>query len=285
MSLKDIRGRINSVTVTLKITDVTRMISSAKLHKAQNTLRTFSKFKNETEELFFALVSGASIPLSEKRQTTKNVVIAAISSNSSLCGAFNLNLIRQTGDTVNKYKKSGADVTLYAFGKKVYDAFIGDKSINVKGPYYDLIMRPDYNSFTPVAEEIIGLYAKKEADAVEAVYNHFKNILTQYPVSEKILPITIPEEKQDSKFENYILEPDKEELISFLTPQTIKLMLYEKLLESAAAEHGARTSAMQAASDNAMELIDELSLKYNKLRQASITKEILDIVGGAEALR
>lgn len=288
-SLKELRGRINSVTATLKITDVTRMISGAKLHKAQDALAVFAAYKrkiNATLAEFVASNPDVQIPLCNRRKQIKNIALVAFSSNSGLCGAFNTNVIKRTSERLKSYDNT-VNITLYAAGKKIYDAFANSKELNVKGPYPELHDSPTFRTISPLADELIASFTAGEIDEVLLIFNKFKNILIQNITEEPLLPLplTAPEREAGARPIDYIVEPDKISLIRQLAPQMVRLTLFEKLLQSATAEHGARSAAMQAATENAKDLISDLSLEYNKVRQASITGEILDIVGGAEALK
>ena len=288
-SLKELRGRINSVSATLKITDVTRMISGAKLHKAQDALSVFSSYKRKINTMFFDFATSnpdIHIPFVEVRKQVKSVVIISFSSNSGLCGAFNTNVIKKTADLIKSYPET-VEITLYAIGKKIYDAFVGNKRISLKGTYSELLDAPAYSSIVPLADELSASFLSGELDEIRMIFNKFKNILTQNITEEILLPMptTTERRKATNPEVDYIIEPDKICLINRLAPQMVRLSLFEKLLQSATAEHGARSAAMQAATENAKDLISDLSLEYNKVRQASITGEILDIVGGAEALK
>ncbi|MDR2562733.1 MAG: ATP synthase F1 subunit gamma [Prevotellaceae bacterium] len=288
-SLKELRGRINSVSATLKITDVTRMISGAKLHKAQETLSVFTAYKRRINSVYYEFVASnaeAHIPAAESRKQIKSVALIAFSSNSGLCGAFNSNIIKRTSEIISAYSPD-VKITLHAIGKKVYEAFAGNKSLTVNGPYPELHDLPMYSSSAKLSALLSESFLKGEVDEVRMIFNKFKNILVQNTTEETLLPMPAKEaagKEQKSKID-YIVEPCKQDLISYLAPQMIQLAFFEKLLQSATAEHAARSAAMQAATENAKDLIHELSLEYNKVRQASITGEILDIVGGAEALK
>ena len=266
------------------------MISSAKLHKAQDTLSVFSSYKRKINSVFFDFAASnpeIRIPFVEVRKQVKSVAIVSFSSNSGLCGSFNTNVVKKTADLIKSYPET-VEITLYAIGKKIYDAFVGNKRIKLKNTYSELVDAPAYSSIVPVADELIASFLSGEKDEIRMIFNKFKNILTQNVTEETLLPMqtaTTKNRKTANSETDYIIEPDKISLINLLAPQTIRLSLFEKLLQSATAEHGARSAAMQAATDNAKDLITDLSLEYNKVRQASITGEILDIVGGAEALK
>lgn len=289
-SLKEIRGRISSVTTTRKITDVTQMIASAKLHKTQGMLVRFRLYFEKIENIFFDFLRSGDLsdtPFSEKRKVER-VAIISFSSNGSLCGAFNLNAIKKTEEILDSYSHLEPDsITLYALGRKIYDNFSSRKGIKVVGPFFDLVDGASYEGISPLADELMKMFLNREVDKIEVVYNRFKNILTQIPTHEEFLPLVVPPKDMQSKqtLVDYIVEPGRNELILGLAPQLIRLNLYGRLLESASSEYAARSSAMQTATENANELIEDLSKEYNRLRQAAITNEILDIIGGAEVLR
>ncbi|MDR2026220.1 MAG: ATP synthase F1 subunit gamma, partial [Prevotellaceae bacterium] len=281
-SLKEIRGRINSVSATLKITDVNRMISSAKLHKTQSSLNSFSFYKKSILSTFYDLVNSLSethIPLMTENTDTKKVLIVSFSSNTGLCGAFNSNIVKKTAETIEQYRSKSYNVLLYTFGKKVYDGFSQNRDITLENIPADIHDHPSYSRLSKIAETIMTMYLNKEVDEVIMIYNRFKNILTQYISEKKLLPLADESIRKDS-YPDYIMEPDKQTLIDVLAPQVVKLTFYETFMESLAAEYGARSSAMQAATDNANDLLGELSTLYNKVRQSAITGELIDIVGG-----
>jgi F-type H+-transporting ATPase subunit gamma len=290
-SLKEVRARIASVTSTRKITSAMRMVSAAKLRRAQDAIASYLPYEQKLTNMLgdlLAFSSGdLSIPLSEKREV-KRVAIVAISSNGSLCGAFNSNAIKKMVEVLDKYQDlDPKDIRVYALGKKVADA-ARKRNRPSQGNYLSIVDKPDYNKVADIANELMDLFLKKEIDAVELIYNHFKNPAVQQIRSEILLPLK-PESKKSTRSDgyllDYILEPDAQYLVSHLVPKAVRNKLFSALLDSVAGEFGARTTAMQVATDNAGEMIDELKLKYNKARQEAITKEIIDIVGGAESLR
>jgi F-type H+-transporting ATPase subunit gamma len=286
-SLKEIRGRINSVSATLKITDVNRMISSAKLHKAQSALNAFLHYKNSIKSTFYDLVNSmpeTNIPLMTENAETKKVLIISFSSNTGLCGAFYTNVIKKTAETIDKYRKKSYSVGLYTIGKKGYDGFSQDRNIMLENVSSEIYDHQSYTRVSEIAEKILTMYLNQDVDEVVMIYNQFKNILTQYISERKLLPLTNGDICKDS-YPDYIMEPDRETLVNALAPQIVKLTFYETFLESMVAEYAARSSAMQAATDNANDLLGELSTQYNKVRQSAITGELIDIVGGSEALR
>jgi len=290
-SLKEVRARIASVTSTRKITSAMRMVSAAKLRRAQDAIAGYLPYEERLTEMlgdFLAFSSGdVTIPLAEKREI-KRVAIVIISSNGSLCGAFNSNVIKKTNEVLATYSELDTkNILIYPLGKKIAEA-VKKKSLQVQGSYLPLVDKPDYAVLAEMADELMKLFLAKEIDAVELVYNHFKNAAVQQVRADQILPLK-PETKKAAKTDgfclDYIVEPDQNYLIAKLIPKAVRLKLYSALLDSVAAEYGARTTAMQTATDNAGEMIQDLKLKYNKARQEAITRELIDIVGGAESLR
>ncbi len=288
-SLKEVRGRIASVSSTKKITSAMKMVSAAKLRRAQDAISNYlpyqEKLAKTLEDFLTYSTDDLSIPLADVRPI-KKVAIIAISSNGSLCGAFNSNVIKKTDELIRNYEDVSKDnICFYTIGKKISES-LAKRGYNVKGRYDKLVDKADYEQAAAIIDEVIELFLNKEIDCVELVYNHFKNAAVQLIAHEIVLPLTKSvTEKTDGKALDYILEPNKDYLIKQLVPTVLRLRLYSAILDSIAAEHGARTTAMQTATDNAEDLIVDLKLKYNKARQEAITKEIIDIVGGAEALR
>lgn len=290
-SLKEVRARIASVTSTRKITSAMRMVSAAKLRRAQDAIAGYLPYEQKLTNMlgdFLAFSSGdLSIPLAEKRPV-KRVAVVVISSNGSLCGAFNSNAIKKMDEVLAKYADLGkANILVYALGKKVADA-ARKRGYELQGNHLQLVDKPDYSLVAEIANELMELFLKKEIDAVELVYNHFKNAAVQQIRAEKLLPLKpeVKKSKQAGGFTlDYILEPNEHYLVSRLVPKAVRNKLYSALLDSVAGEFGARTTAMQTATDNAGEMILDLKLKYNKARQEAITRELIDIVGGAESLR
>lgn len=290
-SLKEVRARIASVTSTRKITSAMRMVSAAKLRRAQDAITNYLPYEQKLTTMLGDLLAFSSgnlnIPLSEKREI-KRVAIVVISSNASLCGAFNSNVIKKLEEVVGNYKQlDKKDILVYALGKKVADAS-RKRGLPSQVDLQHVVDKPDFEHIANLANELMDLFLKQEIDAVELIYNHFKNAAVQQLRSEKLLPLN-PEAKKSSTTDgyilDYILEPDDQFLISRLVPKAVKNKLYSALLDSVAGEFGARTTAMQIATENAGDMINDLKLKYNKARQEAITKEIIDIVGGAESLR
>jgi F-type H+-transporting ATPase subunit gamma len=288
-NLKEIRNRITSVSSTMQITSAMKMVSAAKLKRAQDAVTKMMPYSQKLQEILSGLSSsldGVENSYASDREI-KNVVIVAITSNRGLCGGFNNYIIKETIRLANE-EYAGKNVSLVTIGKKATDAF-------KKSPMFakddflptnldDLWNNLTYANATPIAEKLMKAYADKKIDKVVIVYNHSKNVATQVVQTSQLLPVVHAQTEGQHKELDYIFEPSKEEIVSELLPKTLKTQLYSLLLESYAGEHGARMTAMHKATDNASELNKSLKLQYNKARQAAITNEILEIVGGAEAL-
>ncbi|UTW63766.1 ATP synthase F1 subunit gamma [bacterium SCSIO 12741] len=291
-SLKETRTRITSVNSTMQITSAMKMVSAAKLKKAQDKITQMRPYASKLEEMLSHLagtMADMENPLVVDRPV-KRVLLIPINSNRGLCGAFNANVIKGVTKLIeNDY--SDAQVTLFPFGKKAYDWFkksewmyaggsLGNPENNAQ-IYDDL----SYENAASRFEPIMDAFAAGEFDEVVVVYNRFKNAATQITTVEKVLPVSPMEEEDASHEVDYIFQPDQEELLADLIPSALKTSFYKALLDSNASEHGARMTAMHKATDNASDMLSELKLTYNKARQAAITTEILEIVGGAEALK
>ncbi|GHT58723.1 ATP synthase gamma chain [Bacteroidia bacterium] len=289
-SLKEIKGRIASVDSTRKITSAMKMVSSAKLRKAQSHVEQFLPYQKQLMDILGRYLStdieDFSSPLAENREV-KRVAIVAVSSNSSFCGAFNSNVIRLLGETIRKYHALKYEIEVYPIGKKVEEAVKkGIVSVEQKGSYISLMDKPNYEGARDIADVLVADFLSKKIDKVELIYNHFKSMGVQIPTDDPFLPIILPKNgTQTTTATDYIVEPDRKTLLDTLLPKSLRAKIFAVLLDSAAAEQAARTVAMQIATDNANDLIDELTLQYNKQRQQAITSELLDILGGSEALK
>ena len=282
-NLKEIRNRISSVSSTMQITSAMKMVSAAKLKKAQDAITAMRPYADKLTELLQSLSAtldaDTGSQYSEVREV-KNVLIVSISSNRGLAGAFNSNIIKQTQHLIDNVH-SGKNVSVIAIGKKVNDAF--SKKGIVVGNHSELYDDLTFDNVANIAEMLMEKFVTGEFDKIEIVYNKFKNAATQIIITEQFLPI-VPIEGAEVANTDYIFEPSKLEIVEALIPKSLKTQLYKGIRDSFASEHGARMTAMHKATDNATELRDQLKLTYNKARQASITNEILEIVGGAEAL-
>lgn len=285
-NLKEIRSRITSVSSTMQITNAMKMVSAAKLKRAQDAITAMRPYSEKLTELLqnlsATLEEDAGGIYSEQREI-KKILIVAITSNRGLAGAFNSNIIKQVRTLVEEVY-NGKEVDLLTIGKKGNDIFRKEKNIIENNN--DILENPDFAGVSVIAEKLMALYSEGSYDRIVLVYNSFKNAATQEIITEQYLPILPPSdiESQGTSEVSYIFEPSKEEIIEELIPKSLKTQLFKAIRDSVASEHGARMTAMHKATDNAMELRDELTLQYNKARQAAITNEILEIVGGAEAL-
>lgn len=294
-SLKEIKGRIASVSSTLKITSAMKMVASAKLRKAQNAIGNMVAYQQGLQQILSDLTQGQPLDfhVSQPSGEVSNAGVALVcfASNSSLCGAFNANVIREAQAVVREYAAAGIPVTVYSIGRKMADAM---RKAGYPSPadYTQLSAHPNYADAVDLGRELAEAYAQGRFSRVELVYNHFKSTAHQPTVRETYLPMTeMPEgldpreplvrEAGTTAEEAYIIEPDRQTQIDLLLPKVLRLKIYTVLLDSAAAEHAARTVAMQTATDNGNDLLQQLTLEYNKSRQAKITSEILDLEGGA----
>lgn len=286
-SLKEIKGRIGSVNSTLKITSAMKLVASAKLRKAQTAIGNMLPYQKQLNEILADLSGGISAEVGSEYSTVREVhkvAIVSFSSNSSLCGGFNANVIRQTNELIAEYKANGLkeeDIIVYSVGRKVYDAM---RKAGYPSPdrYDRLSAHPSFAEASALAGKLVSAYLSGEIDWIELVYNHFKSTASQPTTRETYLPLTISDSSVATDEKYFIMEPGREELLRILLPKVLPLKIYTVLLDSAAAEHAARTVAMQTATDNGNELLAELTLQYNKGRQQKITNEILDLVGGAQ---
>ena len=281
--LKEIRNRISSVSSTMQITNAMKMVSAAKLKKAQDSITATLPYSNKLSELVknisASIDSVDSNPLFVSREVRKTLIIV-ITSNKGLCGGFNSNVIKEVYNISSEYGSNKPD--LLTIGKKGDD--ILKKKFNVISSHNDLFEQFSYLNVKSIASKIMQLYTDEKYDEVILVYNHFKNAATQIITKEQFLPISENTDNNVSTSGDYIFEPNRERILEELIPKTQSIQLFKSISDSIAGEHGARMTAMHKATDNASELRDQLKLTYNKARQTAITNEILEIVGGAEAL-
>lgn len=340
-SLKEIKGRINSISSTLAITSAMKMVAAAKLQKAQMAIQNMLPYERRLHSMLIDLMGAVnmSAPASEEgsarlvslsnqpdhtesegayslmaQREVRKVAIVAFASNSSLCGAFNSNVIREATAVINEYRASGlgdADITVYSVGRKMAEAM---KKLGFPSPadFTKMSDSPSYDAASALAQELLDGFVSGRFDKVELVYNHYKSTSSQPTIRQTYLPLSLADATADLQAgkiadsasesdtnrgaepvgapvvrqgspttEDLIVEPSKEELIATLLPKVVRLRVFTTLLDSTAAEHAARTVAMQLATDNGNDLLQELTLEYNKGRQQKITSEILDIVGGS----
>lgn len=281
-NLKEIRNRITSVQSTMQITSAMKMVSAAKLKKAQDAITAMRPYAEKLTELLqsvSATLEGDAGGQFTAQREVKKILIVAITSNRGLCGAFNSNVIKQSKAIADSY--AGLQVDIFAIGKKGNDVL--RKTNNVVENKSEVFDNLTFENVAEIAEALTSKFTSGEYDKIELVYNQFKNAATQIVQTEQFLPL-VPVQASQSATADYIFEPSKEEIVETLIPKSLKTQLYKAIRDSFAAEHGARMTAMHKATDNATELRNQLKLTYNKARQAAITGEILEIVGGAEAL-
>lgn len=288
-SLKEVRNKITSVGSTMQITSAMKMVSAAKLKRAQDAIVQLRPYANKLRSLLENASAGMPVYENPYARNTgaNNVLIIAVSSNRGLAGAFNSNVIKKTNQLIqDEYK--GSTITILPVGKKVYDAFkktpyiIGGMDL----PHHtsNLFNKLTFDNVSPVIQQVMDSFLQKQFDKIVIVYNQFKNAAVQITTVEQMLPISADQSEGKAGQTNYIFEPDQETLVNEIIPRSVKIQFYKALLDSFASEHGARMTAMHKATDNAKAMQRELKIMYNKARQASITKEILEIVAGAEAL-
>ena len=294
-SLKEVKTRINSVKSTRKITSAMKMVASAKLHKAQGAIENMLPYERKLNKILTNFLS-ADLPVESpyiKAREVKRVAIVAFSSNTSLCGAFNANVIKMLLQTVGEFRTLGQDnILILQVGKKVNEAE-KRQGFEPQETSPTLSDKPSYQEASELAHRLMEMYVSGEIDRVELIYHHFKSMGVQILLRETYLPIDLTrvvdeEEKQKEEevqggeiANDYIIEPSAEELIANLIPTVLSQKLFTAAVDSNASEHAARTLAMQVATDNANELIQDLTKQYNKSRQQAITNELLDIVGGS----
>lgn len=283
-NLKEIRNRIASVGSTMQITSAMKMVSAAKLKKAQDAITAMRPYSEKLTELLqnlsATLDSDSGSSFAQQREVNK-VLVVAITSNRGLAGAFNTNIIKAS-KALKQETYTGKQVDFITIGKKGNDIISKDGNvIEFNAAIFDDL---NFKASSAIAEMLMEKYQQGAYDKIVLVYNHFKNAATQIVMREQFLPILPPAQTQVTSVADYIFEPTKPEIVEGLIPKSLKTQLFKAIRDSVASEHGARMTAMHKATDNATEMRDALKLQYNKARQAAITNEILEIVGGAEAL-
>jgi len=288
-SLKEVRNRIVSVNSTQQITKAMKMVSAAKLRRAQDAIHQMRPYAKKLAEMIATVSAqteaGAENPFTEVREI-KNALIIVVTSDRGLCGAFNANVGKATMALIQEkyaYLQSSGNVEILSLGKKGAE-YLSRRGYKVNDAHTDIFTRLNFTNVREIGEVVLNAFTEKQYDVVEILFNYSKNVATQIIQTEQLLPLVASESGEKASSVDYIFEPSEEEIISELIPKSIKLSIFRALLESNSSEHGARMTAMDKATDNAGELIKALKLEYNRSRQAAITKEILEIVGGAEAL-
>lgn len=290
-SLKEVKSRINSINGTLKITSAMKMVASAKLHKAQEAIENMLPYENKLHGILRDfLASGVSVqtPFSINKPV-KKVAIVAFASNSSLCGGYNANVIRHLTALIDEYSAEVGkeNILIYPVGRKIAEA-VKKMGMEVTGDFQHMSGKPNYHDASDLASELMTRFLKGEIQKVDLLYNHFKSTSSQIQTHETYLPVDVNGQVEGNaemkgQASNYIIEPSAKVIMESLVPKVLRMKIYTVLLDAAASEHAARTMAMQIATDNANDLIQELTLVYNKSRQQAITNELLDIVGGTMA--
>jgi len=290
-SLKEVRNKITSVGSTMQITSAMKMVSAAKLKRAQDAITLMRPYANKLKEILENVSESvdASENVYARNLNGKNLLIVAVSSNRGLAGAFNSNIIKKVNSLI-KNEYAGYEVTIIPIGKKVQDAYRRTSYLiagtDLPHNTNDLFDKLTFENVAPVAEKIMTSFLNKQFDKVIIVYNQFRNAAVQLPTEEQLLPVVAQKsENKTGSAVDYIFEPSQEYIVNELIPLSVKTQFYKALLDSFASEHGARMTAMHKATDNAKAMQRDLKITYNKARQAAITKEILEIVGGAEALK
>jgi len=290
--LKEVRVRINSVESTKQITNAMKMVSASKLRRAQTAILKLRPYEAKMQDILNHILAKTDV-LPELNFTQaripKKVLLIVVVSNKGLCGNYNSVVIKSALQQIEKHYLSlykDGNVDIITIGKKATDYF-KKRPYNIVGTYDEIYQNLDYEHVAQISQMLMDKYLNEEYDIIDVAYNKFKNAASQEVTCESFLPISInKDETQSSNSDiDYLYEPEKNEIIAYLIPKIIKLRFYRALLDAHASEHGARMTAMHKATDNATELIKDLKLHYNKVRQATITKEILEIVSGAEALK
>ena len=290
-SLKEVRNRIASTDSTRKITSAMKMVSASKLRRSQQSivqLRPYARKLNELLSNLSSSINAEENPLFKEKDNIKSVLLIVISSNRGLCGGFNSNILKHTTKLVTETYKNQYEsekVKFITIGKRATE-YISKRFGNILASHDYLTEHPSFEKISEIADMLMAKFSINEFDRIEIIFHEFKNAASQVLINEVFLPIQPPAIVDDKKFSQaeYIYQPDKVSITEDLIPKILRLQLYKSVLDSVASEHGARMTAMHKATDNATELLKDLKLVYNKARQASITKEILEIVSGAEAL-
>jgi F-type H+-transporting ATPase subunit gamma len=291
-NLKAIRIRITSVKSTRQITSAMKMVSAAKLRRAQDKIVRLRPYAGKLHEILVnlsqSLADSEVVNIYSRTSAPEKIFIIVVTSNRGLCGAFNSNVVKEARRVVadnyyEQYKKG--DVQFLAIGKKGFD-YLRKQKFKIATESNDLLNEVTFDNVSSVAEKVMNGFVRGDIDRVQIIYNHFKNAAVQQLTNEVFLPVeAAPGKDEKSQPTDYIYEPDKESIIKELIPKSLKIQFYKAVLDSFVAENGARMTAMHKATDNATTMIRELTLQYNKARQAAITNQILEVVSGAEALK
>ncbi len=292
-NLKEVRTRIASVSSTQQITSAMKMVSAAKFRRAQNAIIGMRPYADQLQEIIADIDTGDGVrtPYHAQRPL-QNVLLVVVTSNKGLCGAFNSNVLKQAQQRIDHYRATlpaGAQLHVMSIGKKSSELLARQRDLPLT-THDDLLDSPSFDEIAALADDIMQRFVAAQLDHVEIIYNQFKNSLTQILSTEQFLPLTGESSNTSSTStsaptNDYIFEPSKNDILREMVPLTLRSTFYRIILDSLASEHGARMTAMQKATDNATELLKDLTLSYNKARQAAITNEIIEIVSGSEALK
>jgi F-type H+-transporting ATPase subunit gamma len=288
-SLKEVKNRIGSVTSTQQITKAMKMVAAAKLRKSQERIMQMRPFAQKMKAILQNLSASGSDGDAwySKARPVNKVLIVVVTSDRGLCGSFNSSVIKATMRLIQEQYPSQSErrnVTILPLGKKAFE-FFTKRGFAVQGDFWNIFQGISFDKVSGVAQYMMDTFQKGEYDKIEVVYNQFKNVATQILITEQFLPVQPIATDKKGPDVDYIFQPNQEEILSGLIPKSLKVQLYKAVLDSNASENGARMTAMDKATENAGELLKDLKLTYNRTRQAAITKEILEIVGGAEALK
>ncbi len=288
-NLKEVRNRIKSVNNTQQITKAMKMVSAAKLRRAQDRIIQMRPYANKLQEMLSNIIAASegdvNMALAKERELNK-VLIVVITSDRGLCGGFNANLIKRAKQLISeKYstQEKNGNISIMPVGKKAYDAFKRSKYTLIE-QFVGLFSNLTFDETTSVSQWMMKQYAEGQYDAIELVYAQFKNAATQLFTAEQYLPVPKPAQSSKKSKTDFIFEPNQAEIVNYLVPKILNTQFFKALIDSNASEHGARMTAMDKASDNANELLKELRIQYNRQRQAAITTELTEIVSGAQAL-
>ena len=283
-NIKEVKNRIGSVKSTQQLTKAMKMVAAAKLKKAQDKVTELRPYSNKLNEILSNLSGSINNKLFEKRKV-KNTLIIVVASDKGLCGSFNSNIFKLFNSTAEEKNLNPNSTIIMPIGKKAND-FFKKKNFKLIDEFWTTLNGFSYSDASMIFDYVHKEYISNNIDQVHIIYNEFKNVAVQKSVIEKFLPIeeSLSEDESSNVNNNYLFEPNKSDIANSLIPQTLKTQILKSVFESNASEQGSRMTAMSQATDNAGELLKELKLTYNRTRQAAITKEILEIVGGAEAL-
>ncbi len=281
-SLKEIKVRLASVRNTQKITSAMKMVSSAKLHRTQAVIEHLLVYEDRLNAILSGILSAEEELSSQYTEVrdVKQVAVVAFSSNTGLCGAFNSNVWKGLSEQLRRYEAEGIAVHIFPVGKKIAD-LLHEAGYQTDDRFLAIGDKPAYDDAVKLSAVLMDMYTDKQADRIELLYHHFKNTSQQVLSWKVFLPVALPEGDPMKAAHNYILEPQATKLLDLLLPKVLRLNAYATLLDTSTSEHAARMLAMQTANDNANDLIQELTLQYNKTRQQAITNELLDIMGGS----